>query len=105
MDKNLVISEILEKVNKKTEEVTCYLQMLAAAIVNSDFKEVIPLAPECINKQDGQSNNDCERNAARRFFEKLSMHLDRAFGAMHYCAFRYRPENPLPALPLFLRTV
>ena len=33
------------------------------------------------------------------------MHLDRAFCSMHYCTFRYRPENPLPALPLFLRTV
>jgi hypothetical protein len=61
----------LEKVNKKTGEVTYYLQMLGAAIVHPDFKEVIPLAPEFINKQDGQSKNDCERNAAKRFFEKL----------------------------------
>jgi hypothetical protein len=45
--------------------------MLGAAIVHPDFKEVIPLAPEFINKQDGQSKNDCERNAAKRFFEKL----------------------------------
>ncbi len=61
----------LEKVNKKTGEVTYYLQMLGAAIVHPDFKEVIPLAPEFINKQDGQSKNDCERNAAKRFFEKF----------------------------------
>ena len=47
----------LEKVNKKTGEVTYYLQMLGAAIVHPDFKEVIPLAPEFINKQDGQSSN------------------------------------------------
>ena len=61
----------LEKVNKKTGEVTYSLQMLGAAIVHPDFKEVIPLAPEFIVKQDGQNKNDCERNAAKRFFEKL----------------------------------
>ncbi len=46
-------------------------QMLGAAIVHPDFKEVIPFAPEMIVKQDGESKNDCERNAAKRFFEKL----------------------------------
>jgi hypothetical protein len=61
----------LEKVNKQTGEVTYSLQMLGAAIVHPDFKEVVPLAPEFINKQDGHSKNDCERNAAKRFFEKL----------------------------------
>ncbi len=61
----------LEKVNKKTGQVTYYLQMMGAAIVHPDFKEVIPLAPEFISKQDGDTKNDCERNAAKRFFEKL----------------------------------
>ena len=61
----------LKKVNKKTGEVTYHLQMSGAAIVHPDFKEVIPLAPEFINKQDGETKNDCERNAAKRFFEKL----------------------------------
>ena len=45
--------------------------MLGAAIVHPAFKEVIPLSPEFIVKQDGQNKNDCERNAAKRFFEKL----------------------------------
>ena len=61
----------LEKVSKKTGKITYYQQMLGAAIVHPDFKEVIPLAPEFIIKQDGQKKNDCERNAAKRFFEKL----------------------------------
>jgi len=61
----------MEKVNKKTGEVTYYLQMLGAAIVHPDFKEVIPLCPEMIIKQDGTTKNDCERNAAKRFFEQL----------------------------------
>jgi len=45
--------------------------MSSAAIVHPDFKEVIPLAPEFIAKHDGQTKNDCECNAAKRFFEKL----------------------------------
>jgi len=61
----------MEKVNKKTGEITYHLQMLGAAIVNPNFKEVIPLCPEMIIKQDGTTKNDCERNAAKRFFEQL----------------------------------
>jgi hypothetical protein len=61
----------LQKVNKKTGEVTYYHQMLGGALVHPDLKEVIPLAPEPIIKQDGQTKNDCERNAAKRFFEQL----------------------------------
>lgn len=61
----------MEKKNKKTGEITYYTQMLGAAIVHPNFKEVIPLCSEMIIKQDGQTKNDCERNAAKRFFEKL----------------------------------
>jgi Transposase DDE domain len=46
-----------------------YHQMLAAALVHPDFSEVIPLAPEPIQREDGQSKNDCERNAARRWLK------------------------------------
>ncbi len=42
-------------------------QMLGAALVHPDLKEVIPLCPEPIIKQDGDTKNDCERNASRRF--------------------------------------
>jgi hypothetical protein len=61
----------LEKVNKKTGQITYYLQLLGAAIVHPDLKEVVPLCPEMIIKQDGKTKNDCERNAAKRFFEQL----------------------------------
>jgi hypothetical protein len=60
-----------EKVNKKTGEVTYEHQMLGAAMVHPDHKEVIPLAPEPIQKQDGSTKNDCERNAARRLLQKI----------------------------------
>ena len=46
-------------------------QMLGAAIVHPDHKEVIPLAPEPIQKQDGSTKNDCERNAAKRLLRKI----------------------------------
>jgi len=60
----------MQKTSKKGA-VTYYHQMLGAAIVHPDLKEVIPLMPEPIIKQDGETKNDCERNAAKRFFHKL----------------------------------
>jgi hypothetical protein len=59
------------KKNKKTGEVTYQHQMLGAALVHPDHKEVIPLAPEPIIKQDGDNKNDCERNAAKRLLRKI----------------------------------
>ncbi len=62
----------MEKVSKKTGDVTSYyLQMLGASIVHPDQKAVIPLCPEPIKKQDGETKNDCERNAAKRFLSDL----------------------------------
>jgi hypothetical protein len=61
----------LEKKNKQTGEITYQHQMLGAAIVHPDYQEVVPLAPESIQKQDGSSKNDCERNAAKRLLRKI----------------------------------
>ena len=61
----------LEKKNKQTGEITYQHQMLGAAIVHPDCKEVVPLAPEPIQKQDGTTKNDCERNAAKRLLRKI----------------------------------
>lgn len=47
--------------------ITYYHQILGATLVHPDRKEVIPLAPEPIIKQDGETKNDCERNATRRW--------------------------------------
>src|SRR4051812_5608581 len=49
--------------------VSYYHQLLGAVIVHPDFPEVIPLAPEPIQRRDGQTKNDCERNAARRWLK------------------------------------
>ena len=61
----------LEKVNKQTGEVTYQHQMLAAVLIHPDHREVIPLAPEPIEKQDGTEKNDCERNAAKRLLRHI----------------------------------
>lgn len=61
----------LEKHHKKTETVTYEHQMLGAVIINPEQKQVIPLCPEPIIKQDGESKNDCERNACARILEKI----------------------------------
>jgi Transposase DDE domain len=52
-------------------EVSYHHQMLGAVVVHPDFPEVIPLAPEPIQRQDGQTKNDCERNAARRWLKRF----------------------------------
>ena len=57
-------------------KVTYSLQMLGAALVHPERKEVIPLIPEIISRQDGSAKNDCELNASRR------------------CLIKFREEHP-----------
>jgi hypothetical protein len=60
----------LEK-QQRNGTVTYSHQMLGAALIHPDKREVIPLMPEPIVKQDGTNKNDCERNAAKRFITKF----------------------------------
>lgn len=46
-------------------------QMLSAVLAHPDHREVLPLAPEPIGNGDGQSKNDCERNAAKRLLRRI----------------------------------
>ena len=64
-------SSCLEKKNSQTGQITYTHQFLGAAIVHPQMEVVIPLAPEPIIKQDGETKNDCERNAAKRFLAQL----------------------------------
>ena len=57
--------------NHKSGEVSYCHQLLGAVIVHPDHSEVIPLAPEPIQRQDGEAKNDCERNAARRWLGRF----------------------------------
>jgi len=69
--KKIHCSSCLQKVNKKTGEVTYYHQLMGGVIIHPKRREVIPLMPEPIMKQDGETKNDCERNAAKRFLSQL----------------------------------
>jgi hypothetical protein len=55
----------------KDGTVTYYHQMLGGVIAHPDHKEVFPVCPEPISKQDGTEKNDCERNAAFRFLDNF----------------------------------
>jgi hypothetical protein len=69
--KKIHCSSCLQKQNKKTGEVTYYHQLMGAVLIHPNHREVIPLMPEPIMKQDGESKNNCERNAAKRFLAQL----------------------------------
>jgi hypothetical protein len=55
----------------KNGEILYYQQMYAASFVCPGCKVVIPTCPEIIIQQDGSTKNDCERNAAKRYYEKF----------------------------------
>ena len=61
--------------------------MLGAVIAHPDLKEVIPICPEPIMKEDGAKKNDCERNAAERLlrdFRREHPHLPLLLRKTHY---------------------
>jgi hypothetical protein len=68
--KTIHCASCLQKVHRNGS-ITYFHQLLGAAIIHPDVREVIPLMPEPIVKQDGTAKNDCERNAAKRFVAKL----------------------------------
>jgi len=51
--------------------VSYYHQMLGACIIHPEKSNVIPLCPEFIQNHDGETKNDCERNASKRFVENF----------------------------------
>jgi len=68
--KTIHCASCLHKVHRNGS-ITYFHQMLGAAIIHPDRREVIPLMPEPIVKYDGTAKNDGERNAAKRFIAKL----------------------------------
>jgi hypothetical protein len=64
------VSSPLCQVKKRKDGTLIYeLHMFAAAFVNPHTNIVLPVCPEVIHRQDGSKKNDCERNAAKRFFD------------------------------------
>jgi hypothetical protein len=68
--KTIHCASCLHKVHRNGT-ITYSHQLLGAAIIHPDVREVIPLMPEAIVKHDGTTKNDCERHAAKRFVTKL----------------------------------
>jgi len=54
---------------RKDGSIRYYHQMLGAVIAHPDFKEVLPIYPEPIMKEDGATKNDCEKNATMRLLK------------------------------------
>ena len=52
-------------------EIGYHHQLLGAVIVHPDQKQVIPLFPEAITHQDGETKNDCEANASKRLLRAI----------------------------------
>lgn len=67
---NIHCPNCLERVSKAGKTKYAH-QMVAAVLIHPDRKEVIPLAIEPIVKQDGQTKNDCERNATKRVLARI----------------------------------
>ena len=59
--------------NKKGEitKTTYHHQALSGVLAHYDHKEVFPVACEAIVKQDGETKNDCELNAAKRLMPTI----------------------------------
>lgn len=56
---------------KKNSPRRYYHQILQPAIVHPDKRQVIPLAPEFIRRQDGGNKQDCETTAGKRAVSKI----------------------------------
>ena len=57
-----------------------YHQLLPAALVHPDFKRALPLDFEPITRHDGNTKNDCERNAGKRLLTSIRQQFpDRQF--------------------------
>ena len=72
--------QIVDELTKERRNGTIeyHLQMVTGAFVSPGRKEVLPLCPELIRRQDGSTKNDCERNATKRFiadFRREHPHL------------------------------
>lgn len=68
---NKLYSDACLEKRSRSGEITYHLQAVGAAVVHPGFREVIPLCPEIIRKQDGATKMDCERNAIKRMLGKL----------------------------------
>lgn len=67
---NVSCEHCLQK-EHRSGEITFSHQVLQGAIVHPDIRQVIPLMVEDIRNEDGDTKQDCEINAGKRFVERL----------------------------------
>lgn len=63
---------------RRNGKIEYHLQMVTGAFVSPDCKEVLPICPELIRRQDGSTKNDSEQNATKRLladFRREHPHL------------------------------
>ena len=63
-------NDCIEK-KSRSGEITYHHQLLGASIVHPKFKQVIPLCPEAISNGDGDTKQDSELKAAKRWTGKF----------------------------------
>jgi hypothetical protein len=68
---NKVHCSSCQEKHSHTGVTTCSHAAVGVVLVYPDNREVIPLCPEPIIRQDGKSKNDCERNATRRLLDHV----------------------------------
>ena len=68
---NCCMIKVHKKTKKKNEYKSYYHQTVGVSLIHPDTKQVIPFCPEPIQKQDGKTKNDCERNATKRVLRDL----------------------------------
>jgi hypothetical protein len=56
---------------KRNGETMYYHQLLAGSVVHPEKAQVLPLVPEPILRHDGETKNDCELEASKRFLPRL----------------------------------
>lgn len=60
----------LTKTTKKTGKKRYYHSVLTPVLVKPGGKHIFPLSPEYISPQDGDTKQDCENKAAKRWFKR-----------------------------------
>jgi hypothetical protein len=63
--------KVHKKTAKRDEYKSYYHQAVGVSLIHPEFKQVLPLCPEPIQKKDGSNKNDCERNATKRVLDDL----------------------------------
>lgn len=69
--KNISCKCCQKRVDKESGEIHYYHSVITPTIVHPNYKKVIPLMQEFIDKNDGEDKQDCEINASKRWIDNF----------------------------------